>query len=242
MATREQVDRQRQAQASLARRARVDLETFWRRLDLTQPEAARDALLEFLPLLTDRYGEAAAALAADYFDELADEAGVRTRARVAATVAEDVVHAQVRRTAGHLWTPTPEQMLAALAPVIDRYVKAPARDTLVESTGRARGRWARVPTGRETCAFCLVMASRGFVYETAATAGDRGTFHGDCDCQIVPDWSDAPVLDGYNPDLLHEVYDKARARAGRNTLAGDGDVKDGDSSILQELRRLEGIN
>lgn len=241
MATRAQVDRQRQAQAALSRRALADLATFWQRLDLSQPEAVRDALIEFLPLLTDQYGAAAATLAADYFDELAASASVAARARVAATVAEDAVRAQVRRTAAHLWTPTPDQMLSALGPVIDRYVKAPARDTLVESAGRARARWARVPTGRETCAFCLVMASRGFVYSSEARAGKGDRFHGDCDCQIVPDWSENPVLDGYNPDELYAVYEKARARAGRNTLAGDG-TQDGDSSILQELRRLEGTN
>ena len=66
--------------------------------------------------------------------------------------------------------------------------------------------WARVATGKETCAWCLMLVSRGPVYEKAATAGldlpddvavdmiaageDVSSFmddwHTGCDCQIVP--------------------------------------------------------
>lgn len=35
-------------------------------------------------------------------------------------------------------------------------------------------RWARVATGKETCAFCLMLVSRGPVYLSADTAGFRG--------------------------------------------------------------------
>lgn len=36
-------------------------------------------------------------------------------------------------------------------------------------------RWARVATGKETCAFCLMLVSRGAVYLDAETAGFKGT-------------------------------------------------------------------
>lgn len=72
----------------------------------------------------------------------------------------------------------------------------------------ARIGWARVATGRETCAFCLMLVSRGPVYEDAAEAGlndeekalelleqgaDKATlrelmtrWHPGCDCIAVP--------------------------------------------------------
>ena len=46
--------------------------------------------------------------------------------------------------------------------------------------------FARVPTGTETCTFCLMLASRGAVYHTRKTAGERGRFHRGCDCKVVP--------------------------------------------------------
>lgn len=66
--------------------------------------------------------------------------------------------------------------------------------------------WARVATGRETCAWCLMLVSRGPVYQAASTAGldindtsaakmiAAGTdvsdsmqqWHDGCDCIVVP--------------------------------------------------------
>lgn len=78
---------------------------------------------------------------------------------------------------------------------------------MVEEDPVVRG-WARVATGRETCAFCMMMVSRGPVYLTAEGAG-LGTsdktalelinsgdeealnramrrWHPGCDCKVVP--------------------------------------------------------
>lgn len=77
----------------------------------------------------------------------------------------------------------------------------------VEQDGSALG-WARVATGRETCGFCLMLVSRGPVYQSAESAGlntDDTTaldildendteafnelmtrFHPNCDCKVVP--------------------------------------------------------
>lgn len=48
--------------------------------------------------------------------------------------------------------------------------------------------WARVPTGRETCGWCIMLASRGPVYKTAESAGggDMLGWHTGCDCHVVP--------------------------------------------------------
>lgn len=68
-------------------------------------------------------------------------------------------------------------------------------DVAVEQAGRrqmrrnaerdpAGVRWARMPIG-ETCAWCLMLASRGAVYLSEESAGSGGHFHAQCDCQIV---------------------------------------------------------
>lgn len=82
--------------------------------------------------------------------------------------------------------------------------------------------WARVATGRETCAFCMMLVSRGPVYLSAESAGldldDTSAakmlsgsvsdaeyaavarrWHAGCDCRVVPvyDRADWPGRDAY---------------------------------------------
>lgn len=50
-------------------------------------------------------------------------------------------------------------------------------------------RWARVPRGSSPCAFCVMLAGRGFAYRSEQTATFGGSFHnGHCHCQVVPSW------------------------------------------------------
>lgn len=82
-----------------------------------------------------------------------------------------------------------------------------------------RPKYARVPTGAETCDFCLMLASRGFVYQSESTAS-ASHVHSSCDCRIVAGWS-GDTVEGYD---TQEIYDrwqdslraKASERAERN--------------------------
>lgn len=78
-------------------------------------------------------------------------------------------------------------------------------------------RYARVPSGSETCGFCIMLASRGFVYHSAETAGALNHYHDYCDCRIVPGWdtydsgpsrrgSWSTSVEGYDPDALYDQY------------------------------------
>lgn len=58
------------------------------------------------------------------------------------------------------------------------------------ATGTRGAMFARVPTGTETCTFCLMLASRGAVYHTRKTAGEWRHFHRGCDCKVVPSFED----------------------------------------------------
>lgn len=80
-----------------------------------------------------------------------------------------------------------------------------------------RPKYARVPQGK-TCAFCAMLASRGFVYASEDTAGKWHRYHHDCDCKIVPSWGETEI-DGYDPDKLKAIYQQAKNAA---KAAGDG--------------------
>lgn len=64
-------------------------------------------------------------------------------------------------------------------------------------------RYARVPGGT-SCAFCLMLASRGFVYHSTTSAGeDKGHYHNRCHCAVVAGNLKMKV-NGYDPDGVNE--------------------------------------
>ena len=65
--------------------------------------------------------------------------------------------------------------------------------------------FARVPQGTTTCEFCIMLASRGFVYLTEESAGEFDKFHKNCDCRIVPGYP-GMELEGYDPDLYYDMW------------------------------------
>ena len=83
-------------------------------------------------------------------------------------------------------------------------------ETIIANVGRDRDKgamFARVPTGTETCTFCLMLASRGAVYHTRKTAGEWRHFHRGCDCKVVPSFEgdpDAELVQGVKPRELYE--------------------------------------
>ena len=103
---------------------------------------------------------------------------------------------------------------------IDYEMKRSANMSVVENGRRdpKRVRYARVPTGAETCDFCLMLASRGFVYQSESTAG-ASHVHSSCDCRVVPGW-DGMEVEGYDPQAIYDRWQdaidgKARERAER---------------------------
>ncbi|MBN0039378.1 hypothetical protein JN535_04210 [Cellulosimicrobium cellulans] len=196
MVTQAKAAELRHAQAGLLTLLSRDLAAFFASLDLDKPERARDALLEYLPLLVAQYGEAGAAAAADWFDEVRAEERVpgRFRAEAAEPVEPEIVEASVRYSAGHLFTAAPGLALPSLQSAASKQVLLPARQTIVRATGRdprASG-WGRL-TRSGACDFCRFLAQRGAVYKEATA---HFASHGDCNCAAVPSWDqDAPEVD-----------------------------------------------
>ena len=68
-------------------------------------------------------------------------------------------------------------------------------------------RFARVPSGAETCAYCYALAGLGFQYRSRESAQAHG--HASCDCVIVPSW-DGSTVEGYDPERYAEMFRNAR--------------------------------
>lgn len=72
-------------------------------------------------------------------------------------------------------------------------------------------RWARVPTGNETCGFCFMLSSRGYDYLTAKSAGEgdgHSHFYDSCDCMIVQEPADGGEVDGYNYKAMGKHFNR----------------------------------
>lgn len=165
------------------------------------PVRLREAFEALLPEFVDAFGEVAASAAAEWFEDATGMPAI-----VAPPVDKDAVVKRAKWAAQPAFRNNPDQAVENLGHAVDEYVKQQGRDTIIESSYRRKVTYARVPTGSETCAFCLMLASRGYVYTAKSSAGWLRKFHHDCDCQIVPNVGATP--EGYDPDALSAFYRK----------------------------------
>lgn len=192
--------------------------------------------------LTSVYGDAASLVAGQLYDELAGQARA---ARLSSQLARRASTAAVSYAAKvHLSGDEPDWagFLSYLQGTLGAHVWLRANQTMTENAerdgqlavGRARPRlrFARVPTGAETCAFCLMLASRGPVYLDRGSAQEVLHSHPHCDCVLVP----APrgsEIEGYDYGRYYRMYDKAKALDARGRV----DLK----RTLQNMRRAYGL-
>lgn len=176
----------RAATVALTDRAKADLAAFVAQLDLTDPEAARDALLTYVALLVERYGEVAAGVAADWYEDERERAGVSSPylAVLAVAVPSVLLIRSIKYGARHLWTDTPTAIVPFLQGVIQKNVLQPGRDTILLNAKRdkeAEG-WRR-STRRGACKYC-----RDLARDVTFTSEGQATFraHTDCHCVAVP--------------------------------------------------------
>ena len=127
-----------------------------------------------------------------------------------------------------------EAALGAVGDTAESYVRRDAFEASARACDRAGVRWARVPTGSETCAFCFMLASRGYVYTSEQAARGGMGMHAHCDCKVVPET--AGKIEGYDPDGLYR-----RWRMCADAVAADPDATGQDSlrAIMREVERRD---
>lgn len=118
---------------------------------------------------------------------------------------------------------------------LEPHQSAEAFNRTVGDDGKARiypVGWARVLTGRTSCGFCVMLASRGPVYSSAhhagkGGAGGRDKFHNNCDCMVVPvykstDWAgrrEFEDLREFYHATMDDVKDHPEKYSGKNAQA-----------------------
>ena len=182
--------------------------------------------------LSQVYGEAAASLAAEWYDIQAESEGKKLPVAITETTydaeqVKKVAHYQARK----LIDGDIAGFLDSCGEYIENNVKQSLNDTILANVKRDGVRFARVTTGAETCSFCYMLSSRGAVYHSRKTAGEQNHYHRRCDCKIVPGFSNNThdeIVEGYDPRGMQNRMAMIEQQTG---------LKFGSSSDMSALSR-----
>lgn len=235
MPTLADLDAHRRALGDVTTLAIAELVRFWR----GRPEApdltaglARQAMTE----LVSGYGLAAGALGADFYDNLRAEAAIggTFAARVAVPDPEAVQNITGWALAPLFAPEKPddEAALSRLSGGLQLLVADADRQTVITNTRTdpADVRYARHASAN-ACAFCAMTATRGAVYRSEESAGDK--YHRSCHCIAVPVWPGQEVPEAPYVSKWRESYYAATEK-----LGGASDTK----AILALMRDDLGTN
>lgn len=159
-----------------------------------------EELVLFARGLTKKYGEAAATLACEMYDAIAEASGVSVAAAVPAEVYPDGYIAKaVRDTLDIAPTTVPN--------LVGRMVKQAGADTMLQNAARDGAQYAWIPHG-DTCAFCITIASYGWQYmrKNALKNGHAEHIHSNCDCEYAVRFDERSGVVGYDPQKYADMY------------------------------------
>lgn len=162
----------------------------------------RQELLDYAYAIVTKYGEGSAALAAQWYDELAAASNVIVPPAEPAPTAS---YADVARTVNGVINQSANE--DTLAGAVQRLVKTPGADTTLINARRDGAEVAWIPNG-DTCAFCIALASRGWQSAGKVTmrGGHAEHIHGNCDCTYAVRFDDSTSVAGYDPSVYEDMY------------------------------------
>lgn len=193
-----------------------------RQLVVLSPIEARNVLLDEFPALVRAYAEVGGTYSADWYDQVRSEVGAsgRFRASVSGIPNDEQMQATARWAVGQLFADQIEAFLRDLSYGATRLVQQPTRSTIVDSAfaDPAAGAFVRVARV-DACSFCLMLASRGAVYASRASAGSvvGESYHTNCMCRAEPVFSPADVPT-FNRELSREWGDVTAGLSGKDAL------------------------
>lgn len=236
MIPRELVDGFTKVVNNVSETARRNVRRRLERVDLSDPDKAAEEVSTILTAYAERYAAQTAVLATRFYDD----------AR--------------RAELGEALQPTPNPLYNEVATkdaakgILYKYKDAASRlDMLVDrldyevkkassnaviaagAQDKRTPRYARVPSGTETCLFCLMLASRGFAYRSPKTAGEDGHYHANCDCRVVPSWDSS--IEGYDPRAIYDKWLESMADKAETTAKAQAQREGVDWSKLSKTDR-----
>ena len=146
----------------------------------------RDLVIQALASVMPTYTDMAAQASADFYDAARElVVGEKMGAQAISDYDQRKTEGAVRGFVRFVLRDDVQTFNDQVLQRIDYEMKRSANMSVVENGRRdpKKVRYARVPTGAETCDFCLMLASRGFVYQSEGTAS-ASHVHAGC---VLPD-------------------------------------------------------
>lgn len=214
------------------------MRALWKRLPLDDLGTLEDALYQLYPRLVEESAEVASSAALEWYEKQREAEGVAKAyspvmptGLVDENEAAKIVGAAIRDLREGTGR---ARVLTRLTDGARKLISDAGRATTQHAAERdpKKPRYARVPTGAETCAWCMLWASRGFVYKSEETAQFKRS-HFKCGCQIVPSWDKRPRVRGYDSKRYERMYQQAV-----DDLADEGARTDDIKTITARMREL----
>lgn len=173
----------------------------------------RDALIGYAYGLVTKYGEGAAAAAAEMYDAIAVLSGASVPPAVPAPTATFAETAKAIN--GTMKTGNKEIVVNSAG----RLVKMAGVDTTVQNALRDGAEWAWIPNG-DTCAFCIMLASNGWqkASKKVLKGNHASHIHANCDCTFAIRFDSKMDVQGYAPDRYKRMYYGAEGTTPRERL------------------------
>lgn len=162
------------------------------------------ALIDYAYSVSSAYGESAASIACEFYDAVAAASNANIPSAEPAPTASYQEVAKAIRGTGK------SENKDLMANSIGRLVKMAGVDTTMQNALRDGAEWAWIPSG-DTCAFCLVLASRGWqkASKKAIKGGHAEHIHANCDCTYAVRFNRETNVEGYDPTLFLDIYENA---------------------------------
>ena len=219
---------------TVSERSRLELQAALEAIDYDRDVATvRAEVVDVMQAYCGGASDLTAQLAAEFYDGLREyELGARMGAYAASGREAAATEGAVRAFAEKLVDGNVEAFIDLCLSRLDYEAKVAAARCVIANGRRdpAKPRFARVPTGAETCDFCLMLASRGFVYASESTASHT---HSGCDCRVVPSWK-ALEVDGYDPSALYDQWQDYIDRTARERSARKGTTYDEERRAIMQ--------
>lgn len=163
-----------------------------------------NALIDYAYSVSSAYGESAASIACEFYDAVAAASNANIPSAEPAPTATYQEVAKAIRGTGK------SENIDLMANSIGRLVKMAGVDTTMQNALRDGAEWAWIPSG-DTCAFCLVLASRGWqkASKKAIKGGHAEHIHANCDCTYAVRFNRETNVEGYDSTLFLNIYENA---------------------------------
>lgn len=158
-------------------------------------------LIDFVYNAVTKYGEAAGACAAEWYDTVAEMSGM---ALPPAEVAETPEMWEVAKSVNGT---KKEGSSGTVQDAAARLVKRTGADTIQNNAIRDGAQWAWIPNG-DTCAFCITLASRGWqrASKKLQKNGHAEHIHANCDCTFGIRFNGNTEYQNYDPKVYADMY------------------------------------